>query len=110
MEGKRFPLLRALALAAGLSCAAAAFSGCRTVVEAMGYTVVDEDLEKVCVARDDATQRYLQETEPLLGQHFQGMQLLEMQDLAKTLSRVSRKERELVCGSSAKDDDGQGDG
>jgi hypothetical protein len=93
-----------LFLAAGLLALAAPLSGCRSMVEAMGYTVVDEELAEICAVRDDATQKYVDATFPLLKDGFEGEKLLEMEDLARTLKRVSRKERELIARDLEEDD------
>ena len=89
-----------LVLAAGLMALAAPLSGCKNIVEAIGYRVVDEQLEDICSVRDDATQEYVDATLPLLKDAFEGEDLLRMKDLGETLKRVSRKERDLVTGEA----------
>jgi len=103
MMGSRFPILRALALAAGLLILAASFAGCRSLIEAVGYTVVDEDLVQISKARNDATQEYVDATLPILDKGFDGLDLVRMQDLGKTLKRVSAKEHNLLSNDVEED-------
>jgi len=87
-----------LMLAAGLLALAASFSGCRGLIEAAGYTVVDEELVAISKARDDATKEYVDATLPLLDKGFEDLDLDRMKDLGATLKRVSEKEHVLISG------------
>lgn len=89
-------LLRAAVLVAVLLAAATTAGGCRSLVEAVGYTVVDEDLKQIVVVRDDATQEYIAATLPLIDKHAPDEDKPRLNDLGQTLARVSKKERELI--------------
>jgi hypothetical protein len=79
--------------------------GCRSLVEAMGYTVVDEEIVAIDKVRDAATARYVDSTLPLLEKGFEGKALKDMEDLGKTLKRVSRKESLLLSGQLTEEED-----
>ena len=81
-----------------LALLGASLTGCQSVIEAMGYTVVDEELQQVDNARDEATQKYVAQTLPLLAKGFEGEALLEAKDLGETLQRVSALENRLING------------
>jgi len=89
-------LLRTAVLVAALLVAATTAGGCRSMVEAIGYTVVDEELQAIVAARDDATQEYVKATLPLIDEATQEPERARLIDLGQTLARVSTKERELI--------------
>lgn len=73
-------------------------SGCVSIVEGLGYTVVDEELVAIDKARDAATQKYVDETLPLVVED-------RIRELGETLKRVSAKEQALLSGSLDEEDD-----
>ena len=91
-------------LAAGLLALAALPCGCKSMVEAMGYTVVDDELVEISQARDNATQEYVDITLPNLSKSFDGLELAKYKDLGETLKRVSRKEHLLLSGKLEADE------
>lgn len=75
----------------------ASLCGCQSMIEAIGYTVVDEELKAISAARDDATQEYITATLPLVeASSKEAADKAKLLDLGKTLARVSRKERILI--------------
>ena len=89
-------LARTVVLVAALLAVATSSTGCRSLVEACGYTVVDDELKQIVVVRDDATQEYIKATLPLIDEHAPESDKLRWSDLGRTLARVSKKERELI--------------
>lgn len=81
-----------------LALLGASLTGCQSVIEAMGYTVVDEELQQVDTVRNAATQKYVVTTLPLLAKGLDGEALLEAKDLGETLQRVSALENKLING------------
>jgi hypothetical protein len=96
-ESSSFGGLRVILVAGMLILATCGF-GCRSMVEALGYTTVDEELVQISAARDKATQEYVDATLPHLAAHFEGVDLARMKDLGETLKRVSAKEHLLLSG------------
>jgi len=73
-------------------------SGCQSLVEAMGYTVVDDQLVEISAVRDKYTQAYIDRTLPLVDAYLEGDAKEEIRDMGETLKRVSAKEHALLKG------------
>jgi hypothetical protein len=94
-----------LALVAGALILVTGLTGCRSMVEAMGYTVVDDELVSISATRDKFTAKYVDATLPLVEEHLDGDAKLELKDMGETLKRVSAKEHKLIAGEIEEEED-----